>query len=123
MKRQIILATAILLTAALSFAFIGCASLQLYIKQPTTQPVTLQERLEAAQHDLDFEWSIATKLHTTGILKDAQWKLIGTQVNFSQAAINSALVSLEPGSATVDEQERLVNAALDAVIAFKGRVK
>lgn len=93
---KLILTTTILLTLALWAG--GCATLQ-QLAQPTTQPLTPSQRLDALQTDLDDVTAGANLAHALGAWKQPdEWAQIQGDEKAAQDSINAAskVVSSDP---------------------------
>lgn len=102
-----------------SFVQAGCTEVQSLINPASTQPITLQARIDQAQRDLDTAWRLANDAHLVGLLSDQQFKFVSTAYPLAQDAINLA------GSAVNGKQPDaldLIDAAAKAVAAFQHRI-
>lgn len=117
MKFLTLILSIILCAALLGMPSTGCESLGIH-PPASTQPLIARDRVDAAQHDLNTAWAAARLANALGAFTPEQWKVIETNVASAQAAINLAYVAVDEKP---KDLELLLNAATDAVVAFKQR--
>lgn len=120
-KTKCLLFSVMVMAVVLAFGLYlnGCASYQLQVTA-TTQPITLQQRIDAARSDLTTGEDLITLTETLHKFTPAQQKAILEAEHSAEVALSTAQLATDTKLTTADDA---IKAATAAIQLFKSSSK